>query len=58
MALIPIVDEDDNIIEYVQREERKPEQRYRVAALWVMNTRGDVLIAQRHHSKKHHPLRW
>jgi isopentenyl-diphosphate Delta-isomerase len=58
MSLIPIVDEDDHIIEYVERSERKPDQRYRVAALWITNSRGDILIAQRHRSKKHHPLLW
>lgn len=58
MALIPIVDEDDHIIEYVEYSERKPDQRYRVAALWAMSSRGEILIAQRHRSKKHHPLLW
>jgi isopentenyl-diphosphate Delta-isomerase len=58
MALISIVDEDDTIIEYVEISERKPEQIYRVSALWVTNSHGDILIAQRHRSKKHYPLRW
>lgn len=58
MALIPIVDEDDNIIEYVQRNERKSYQRYRVAALWVKNSWGEILLALRHRSKAHHPLKW
>jgi isopentenyldiphosphate isomerase len=58
MPLIPIVDEDDIIIEYVERNDRKTDQRYRVAALWATNTKGEILIAQRHRSKKHHPLLW
>lgn len=58
MSLICIVDEDDIIIEYVEYRERKPDQRYRVAALWVTNAHGDILLAQRHRSKKHHPLLW
>ncbi len=58
MPLIPIVDEDDNIIEYVERSERRSDQIYRVAALWITNSQGEILIAQRHRSKKHHPLLW
>jgi hypothetical protein len=38
MSLIPIVDENDTIIEYVERKERKLSQRYRVAALWITNS--------------------
>ena len=58
MLLIPIVDEDDIIIEYVERSERKSHQRYRVSALWVTNSQWEILLAQRHRSKKYHPFLW
>lgn len=31
---------------------------YRVAALWLNNSQGDILLAQRHHSKKNDPGKW
>jgi isopentenyldiphosphate isomerase len=58
MPLIPIVDSDDNIIEYVERSQRKADQRYRVSALWITNSHGEILLAQRHRNKKHYPLLW
>ncbi len=58
MPLIHIVDEDDNIITYKERWTLGSEDIYRVSALWVTNPQGEILIAQRHRSKKHHPLLW
>lgn len=58
MPLIPIVDTDDNIIEYKERWSLDPRDIYRVSALWITNAHGEILIAQRHRSKKNHPLLW
>ena len=58
MSLIPIVDENDNIIGYEERSLLIPIHRYRVAALWVTNSQWEILLAQRHKSKKHHPSLW
>ncbi len=58
MSLIPIVDADDNIIEYKMRGSLELTDRYRVSALWVTNTQWEILLAQRHRTKKHHPLLW
>lgn len=58
MPLIPIVDEDDNIKEYKEYWTLAPEDIYRVSALWITNSQVEILIAQRHRSKKHHPLLW
>jgi len=55
---IPIVDEQDNIISYKNREQLAPGDIYRVAALWIMNSVGDVLLAQRAFTKSHDPGRW
>ena len=53
-----IVDENDNIIAQKERANIKPEDIYRVAALWVTNSKGDILLAQRALSKKHDPGKW
>jgi isopentenyldiphosphate isomerase len=58
MTLIPIVDEEDNILEYRERNSLDLSHRYRVSALWMTNSQGEILLAQRHKSKKHHPLLW
>lgn len=58
MSLIPIVDADDNIIEYKTRGSLELTDRYRVSALWVTNTQREILLAQHHRTKKHHPLLW
>ncbi|MFH1112142.1 MAG: NUDIX domain-containing protein [Patescibacteria group bacterium] len=52
---IPIVDKNDNIIDYKYREEILPTDIYRVSALWITNNKGDVLLAQRAFNKSHDP---
>lgn len=53
--LIPIVNEQDEIIAYKEREEVTKEEIYRVSALWVMNEFGEILLAQRAATKSHSP---
>lgn len=54
-----IVNENDEIIGHKLREEVDPKNDiYRVSALWVTNSAGDVLIAQRKLTKKHAPGKW
>ena len=56
---IVIVDENDEVIGYKERETLIPEQDiYRVSALWVRNKQGDILLAQRAFSKRHDPGKW
>lgn len=55
---IPIVDENDNVITYKDRAERLPSEITRVAALWVGNDKGEVLLAQRAFTKKDSPGLW
>lgn len=55
---IPIVDENDNVIGYKNREEILPTDIYRVTALWVTNDKGEVLITQRSFNKSHDPGKW
>jgi isopentenyl-diphosphate delta-isomerase len=53
-----IVDENDQIISHKFREEIVQSDIYRVAALWITNSKGDILLAQRALSKKNDPGRW
>jgi len=55
---IPIVNEQDEIIKYIDRAEKQPWEISRVAGLWVTNKRGDVLLAQRSFDKKIDPGKW
>lgn len=58
MARIIIVDDSDTIIGHKERGTITASDTYRVAALWITNTRGDILLAQRKFAKKHDPGKW
>jgi isopentenyl-diphosphate delta-isomerase len=55
LMLIPIVDKNDEIITYKERNEILHEDIYRIASLWVENEEGEVLLTQRASSKTHNP---
>lgn len=55
---IIIVDENDIILCYKNRNELLKNDIYRVSALWITNTQGEILFARRHRNKSHHPRRW
>jgi len=55
---IIIVDENDKIIGYQDRDILKKEDIYRVSALWLTNSDGQILLARRHHTKLHYPRKW
>jgi len=55
---IIIVNDQDEIIGSIERDGVKRGDIYRVSALWLENSRGDVLLAQRSFSKKHNPGKW
>ena len=55
---IVIVDENDNVIGYKNRDVMKQADIYRVSALWVTNSKGDSLLARRALSKSHDPGKW
>lgn len=55
---IPIVDENDNIINYKEREETTRDDIRRIIGLDIFNERGEVLIAKRHPNKKIDPGLW
>lgn len=55
---IIIVDENDKIIGYKKRRDVKPDDIYRVSALWITNSQDEVLLAQRSFNKKNSPGKW
>ncbi|PIN73990.1 hypothetical protein COV20_02655 [Candidatus Woesearchaeota archaeon CG10_big_fil_rev_8_21_14_0_10_45_16] len=55
---IVIVDDDDQIIGHKERGTLTKRDIYRVSALWITNSKGNILLARRHHTKSHHPNRW
>lgn len=57
---IIIVNEDDIVIGSMDRALISSGQSYiyRVSALWVMDSKGNILLAQRSFSKKHDPGKW
>lgn len=55
---IIIVNDQDEIIGYKERGTLAKEDVYRVSGLWVTNSKGDILFAQRKFNKKHDPGKW
>ncbi len=55
---IIIVDENDTIIGHKPRELVEQADIYRVSALWLKNTKGEFLLAQRSMNKKNDPGKW
>ena len=55
---VTIVDENDRILGYKWRDELTTDDRWRITSIWLVNSHGQVLIAQRDASKKNHPNMW
>ena len=55
---IIIVDENDNQVKTINRGENKPGDIHRVSALWVTNSQGQILMAQRALTKAWDPGSW
>jgi isopentenyl-diphosphate delta-isomerase len=53
-----VVDKEDNIIGYKDRYDRNPNDIIRIAGLWMFNSKGEVLIAQRAINKQSNPGKW
>lgn len=58
MGKIVIVDKSDKIIGHKEREALDPDDIYRVSVLWLTNSKGEILIAQRSFNKPHNPGQW
>ncbi len=57
-AKIIIVNENDEIIGYKERGTLNRSDIYRVSGLWIQNSKGEILLAQRSFSKKNDPGKW
>ncbi|MEK7496987.1 MAG: NUDIX domain-containing protein [Patescibacteria group bacterium] len=55
---IIIVDENDNPIGVKERDDKDLKIIYRVAALWLTNSKGEFLLARRAYNKSHNPGQW
>lgn len=55
---IPIVDENDEVIEYKDRNETIPGDIIRITAIWITDGNGNILMAQRSFAKKNSPGKW
>lgn len=55
---IQIVDENDQLIELRERDDRDVNSIYRVSSLWITDTDGRILLAQRAFNKSHDPGKW
>ncbi len=55
---ITIVDEKDKKIGVKQRENISSQEFYRVSALWITNSKGEILLAKRAYSKVNDPGKW
>ena len=58
MAKILVVDTKDQIIGSKERAAVSSADIYRVSALWLTNSRSEVLLAQRAFTKAHDPGKW
>lgn len=57
-VLIPVVDENDSVITYIKRNDKRQSGFYRASYLWVINDSGHVLLAQRSRLKRNYPSVW
>ena len=55
---IIIVNEKDEIIDYKERSEKTKEDISRATSLWIENSKGEILLAQRAHTIKFSPGKW
>jgi len=58
VEMIVIVDKNDKIIGYKDRNHLAKDDIYRVSGLWIINSRGEILLAKRHRNKLHSPGKW
>lgn len=57
-SLSTIVDDNDVVIAHKHWTKVQPSDRVRISAIWLVNSKGEILMAQRSHHKKHQPNLW
>lgn len=55
---VVIVNEKDEVIGYKNREDTDKNDIFRVTGLWIENSQGEILLAQRVFSEKNDPGKW
>jgi isopentenyldiphosphate isomerase len=55
---IPIVNEEDEIVGYKDREDRNSSDIIRITSIWITDENGNVLLQQRNLNKKYNPGKW
>ena len=55
---IPIVNENDEVIEYKERDDVVDGDIVRITAIWITDQDGNILLAQRALTKKYSPGLW
>lgn len=55
---IPVVNEQDEVLKYIDRKDVAPGDIIRITAIWITDGNGNVLMAQRSFSKKNSPGLW
>jgi|FLOH01.1.fsa_nt_gi isopentenyldiphosphate isomerase len=58
MSEFCVVNEQDEILRYDSKENIARKEIYRVAALWISNSEGKILLARRAITKTHNPGQW
>ena len=53
-----IVDENDKIVGYKKRDDITSKDIYRVTALWIINSKNEILLTHRSETKKNDPDKW
>lgn len=55
---IIIVNKNDKVIGYKDRDKITSSDIYRVSSLWIVNSKGETLLARRAYTKSHDPGKW
>ncbi len=55
---IPIVDENDEIIGYKERDDRNFDDIIRLTSIWITDENGNILLQRRKLNKKINPGKW
>jgi isopentenyldiphosphate isomerase len=55
---IPIVNENDEVIGFKDKLDRKPSDIMRISSLWITDHDGNILLAKRAGSKRINPNQW
>lgn len=58
MSKVIVVDAQDRVIGFKERDEISENDIYRVSVLWISNSKGELLLAQRKSDKKVDPDCW